>query len=48
MMSVLDRVVSGRTGWLRRSRRRKRLSLDNGVLQSMVTLCLMQEQFGPT
>jgi hypothetical protein len=48
MTSLLDRVASGRTAGLRRSRRRKRLSIDNGVLQSMITLCLMQEQFGPT
>jgi hypothetical protein len=29
-------------------RHRKRLKSDLSVLQSMVTLCLMQEQFRPT
>jgi len=49
MTSLLDRVMSrGRFGRWRGSRRRKELREDLAVLESMVTLCMMQEQFGPT
>jgi len=48
MTARLDRVVSGRSGWLGGPRRRKTLREDLGVLESMVTLCLLQEKFGLT
>jgi len=49
MTSLLDRVMSsGGPGWLGTSRRRKKLREELAVLESMVTLCMLQEQFGPT